>query len=207
LSRRALAGSATKSPKATTTKTPYWPAIQQWCTANDLPLIGYHYVTTNDPASQAQTWLANNGGPSAMLDWETNSGDLTNLTAVVNAFNTAGITIQLGYYPQWYWNQHGGGNLSDLANALASSAYPDGTGYASTIYANSDGDTGTGWAPYGNTTPAAWQYTDHANIASHTVDCNAYPGNDLTALFGAAPAIAPAPSIGELMRPPSARHE
>jgi Glycosyl hydrolases family 25 len=84
---------------------PYWPAIQQWCAANDLPLLGYHYVTTDDPASQAHTWLANNGGTEAMLDWETNSGYLTNLIAVVDAFNTAGINIQLGYYPQWYWNQ------------------------------------------------------------------------------------------------------
>ena len=119
-----------------------------------------------------------------MLDWETNSGDLANLIAVVDAFNTAGITVQLGYYPQWYWSQQGGGDLSDLANALVSSGYPDGTGYASTIYTNAGGHTGSGWAPYGNTTPAAWQFTDRADIAGITVDCNAYLGTDLTALFG-----------------------
>jgi hypothetical protein len=172
---------------------PYWPAIQQWCAANDLPLIGYHYVTTDDPAAQAHTWLANQGGTDAMLDWETNSGDLTNLIAVVDAFNTAGITIQLGYYPRWYWNQQGGGDLSDLANALVSSGYPDGNGYAWTIYTNSNGDTGTGWAPYGGTTPAAWQYTDRADVAGLNVDCNAYLGTDLTVLFGMTPAITPAP--------------
>lgn len=175
---------------------PYWPAIQQWCAADDLPLIGYHYVTADDPASQARTWLANNGGPSAMLDWELNGGDLTNLTAVVDAFNTAGITVQLGYYPQWYWNEMGGGDVSGLANALVSSGYPDGTGYASTIYASSGGDTGQGWAPYGNTIPAAWQYTDRADVAGFTVDCNAYLGADLTVLFGVTPAIAPVPVNG-----------
>jgi hypothetical protein len=116
---------------------PYWPAVQQWCEQNNLPLIGYHYVTTDDPASQVQTWRGNNGGMLAMLDWEDNSGDLSNLAAVVDAFKTAGVTVQLGYYAQWYWSQEGGGDLSGLANALVSSGYPDGSGYASTIYANS----------------------------------------------------------------------
>lgn len=69
---------------------PNWPAVQQWCRNNNLPVIGYHYVTTDDDAAQARTWTANNGGPVAMLDWEANGGDLANLTAVVDAFNTAG---------------------------------------------------------------------------------------------------------------------
>jgi Glycosyl hydrolases family 25 len=172
---------------------PYWPAVQQWCAVNNLPLIGYHYVTTDDPASQARTWLANHGGAEAMLDWETNSGNLTNLIAVVDAFNTAGITIQLGYYPQWYWNQQGGGDLSQLANNLVSSAYADGTGYAWTVYTNSGADIGSGWTPYGGATPAAWQYTDSAKIAGLNVDCNAYLGTDLTRLFGGTSTPGPEP--------------
>jgi hypothetical protein len=180
---------------------PYWLAIQQWCQQNNFPLIGYHYVTADDAASQASTWLGNDGGALAMLDWEQNGGDLTNLTAVVDAFNTAGITVQLGYYPRWYWSEQGGGDLSDLANALVSSAYPDGTGYASTIYLNSGGNAGQGWAPYGDATPAAWQFTNSADIAGVTVDCNAYLGTDLTVLFGLAPAIAPVPINGTPARP------
>jgi len=77
---------------------PYWPTVQHWCQQHDLPLIGYHYATTDDAASQARTWHGNNGGTLAMLDWEDNGGDLANLTAVVDAFNAAGITVQLGYY-------------------------------------------------------------------------------------------------------------
>jgi hypothetical protein len=165
---------------------PYWPTVQQWCGRNNLPLIGYHYVTTDDPASQARTWHGNNGGTQAMLDWEQNSGGVANLTAVVNAFNAAGVTVQLGYFPQWYWSNQGGGSLAGLANAVVSSAYPDGSGYASTIYANSGGNSGVGWAPYGGITPAAWQFTDHADIAGFRVDCNAYLGADITILFGAA---------------------
>lgn len=166
---------------------PYWPTVQQWCQRNNLPLIGYHYVTTDDPASQAQTWQGNYGGTLAMMDWEDNSGDVSNLTAVVDAFNAAGVIVQLGYYPQWYWSQQGGGDLSGLANALVSSAYPDGSGSASTIYADSGGDSGDGWVPYGGITPAAWQFTDSADIAGFTVDCNAYLGTNITTLFGAAP--------------------
>jgi len=169
---------------------PYWPTVQQWCQHNSFPVIGYHYVTSDNPASQAQTWLGNNGGALAMLDWEANGGDLANLTAVIDAFNAAGISVQLGYYPQWYWSGQGGGDLSGLANALVSSAYPGGSGYASTVYANSGGDSGAGWAPYGGATPAAWQFTDRALIAGHTVDCNAYRGTDITVLFGATPAPA-----------------
>jgi len=62
--------------------------------------------------------------------------------------------------------------------------YPDGGGFASTIYADSGGNTGPGWAPYGGATPAAWQFTNQALIARHTVDCNAYQGADLRILFG-----------------------
>jgi hypothetical protein len=186
---------------------PYWPAVQQWCEQNNFPLIGYHYVTTDDPASQVQTWRGNNGGMLAMLDWEDNSGDLSNLAAVVDAFKTAGVTVQLGYYPQWYWSQEGGGDLSGLANALVSSGYPDGSGYASTIYANSGGTSGEGWAPYGNATPAAWQFTSSASIAGFTVDCNAYLGTDITVLFATAPTLAPAPDSSseskQSSRPPT----
>jgi Glycosyl hydrolases family 25 len=165
---------------------PYWPPCQQWCQQNNLPCIGYHYVTTNDPSSQAQTWQANNGGSVAMFDWEANSGDMSNFWAVANAFNAVGVTVQIGYCPQWYWNQVSGGDFSSLP-ALVSSGYPDGGGYASVIYANSGGDSGEGWASYGNATPAAWQFTDSANIAGFSVDCNAYRGTDITALFGTTP--------------------
>lgn len=83
----------------------------------------------------------------------------------------------------WYWSQHGGGDLSQLANALVASGYPDGTGYAWNIYTNTGGDTGTGWTPYGGATPGAWQFTDRADVAGLTVDCNAYRGGNICGLF------------------------
>lgn len=172
---------------------PYWPPVKAWCDRHHLPLIGYHYVTTDDPGAQARTWVASHGGSVAMLDWEAGGGDLANLTAVVDAFNTAGVTVQLGYYPHWYWQQQGGGVLAGLATYLVSSGYPDGGGYASTIYADSGGNTGAGWAPYGGATPAAWQFTNQARIAGHAVDCNAYQGDNIRVLFGTTLTRTPTP--------------
>lgn len=167
---------------------PYWSACQQWCQQNNLPCLGYHYVTTDSPDAQAAQWNSNGGGHNAMLDFEANSGDMNNFWAVVNAFNNAGVNIQLVYLPNWYWGEIGQPDLSALpANQifLVSSNYPDGSGYASVVYENSGGDTGRGWAPYGGCTPSAWQFTDSANVAGINVDCNAYLGSDIRGLFGA----------------------
>jgi len=81
-----------------------------------------------------------------------------------------------------------------------SSGYPGGSGYASTIYANSSGNSGEGWAPYGGATPAAWQFTNSADIAGLTVDCNAYRGADITVLFGTAPTPDRSAKPGTLQR-------
>ncbi|MFI5781977.1 hypothetical protein [Nocardia sp. NPDC051570] len=60
--------------------------------------------------------------------------------------------------------QIGSADLSQVPG-LISSAYPDGTGYASQIYENAGGDSGTGWTSYGGATPVIWQFTDSANWA------------------------------------------
>ncbi|GAB5013870.1 hypothetical protein MAHJHV65_09730 [Mycobacterium avium subsp. hominissuis] len=155
---------------------PFWPVVLQACRDANLPVLGYHYVTTNNLGAQAQTYLAAGGLPNAMFDWEANGGDLANYYAVASAFNAAGVNVGVGYCPQWYWNEVGGGDLTE-AGALVASAYPDGNGYASVIYANAGGDNGPGWQPYGGVTPTCWQFTDRALIAGITVDCNAFKGS------------------------------
>ena len=155
---------------------PYWQPVKQWCDANDVMCWGYHYVTTDDPAAQAAMWNGNNGGPKAMFDFEANSGDMSNFWAVADGFNAAGVQVQEGYIPNWYYNQVGGGDLSQIP-FLISSAYPGGSGYAWDLYYNqAGGDNGEGWAPYGGATPKGWQFTDSALVAGLTVDCNAFRG-------------------------------
>ena len=173
---------------------PFWPVVLKACQAAGIPCLGYHYVTTNSPGSQAQTYQAAGGLPNAMFDWEANGGDLANYYAVANGFNTAGVNVGVGYCPQWYWSQVGGGDLTQ-AGALVSSAYPGASGYASQIYANGGGDTGSGWNAYGGVTPTCWQFTDRANIAGLSVDCNAFKGtpDQLAQLFTGAPVTQPQP--------------
>jgi hypothetical protein len=155
--------------------------------------LGYHYVTENDPASQAQTWLDAGGGSVCMFDWEANSGNLANYFAVAAAFNAAGVTVFVGYCPWWYWSEVGEGDLSSIPT-LISSAYPVGSegGAASTLYADCGGDEGEGWDAYGDADPTIWQFTDNASVGSFSgIDCNAYKGTDLAAAFGLSAAPTP----------------
>lgn len=174
---------------------PYWQTTLQACRAAGIPCIPYHYVTTDNPARQAQTFTANGGGNIAMLDFEANSGDINNFWAVVNAFNAAGIQVVLSYIPRWYWSEIGSPDLSKVPG-LISSAYPTtAEGYASTLYAEAGNE---GWQPYGGATPIFWQFTDAANIDGISVDCNAYQGtaDQLAALFnlGTQPVTQPSQS-------------
>jgi hypothetical protein len=173
---------------------PYWPIVLQWCQQNNVVCLGYHYVTQDDPASQVQTWLGNTGGSVVMADWEANGGDFSNYQAVAAAFEAAGVTVYVGYCPQWYWSEVGEGDLSGIPT-LISSGYPDGSGDARVVYAEAGGDSGEGWDSYGYAIPTIWQFTDSADIPPFTrIDCNAFKGADLAAAFGLA---APTPSPQE----------
>lgn len=200
LAPQGFAGMCHKVSEGTYYSDPYWRPCLQWCEQNGMPVIGYHYVTTNSPAAQAQRYLAAGGSKLAMLDWEANGGNVANLSSVVNAFNAAGVTVQLGYYPRWYWEGVGGGSLAGLANAVVSSSYPDGSGYASSIYNNSGGARGNGWNSYGNVTPTCWQFTDRANIAGYSVDCNAFAGDaaGLASLFSGGTVTNPTPTLSDV---------
>lgn len=182
-----FAGAVHKATQGSGFQDPYFATFRNYCENNDLSWLGYHYVTTDDPGAQAANWVANNGGPFAMLDVESGSGNMNTFWNVVNAFNAAGINVTQAYIPHWYWQQIGEPNLSLAENqiALVSSNYPAGNGYASQIFTDAGGDGGPGWASYGGDSPRAWQFTDTATIAGIDVDCNAYlgAGPNLDAFF------------------------
>lgn len=166
---------------------PYWPAVRDWCEANGMLLIGYHYVKQNGAEAEAANYAAHVGDPSipCMLDFEANSGNLANFWAVVDAFNARGIEIALSYIPHWYWDQIGRPDLTRVPGLVASS-YPGGDGYASNIYENGGGSNGNGWTPYGGVRPVVWQFTDKAVVAGIRVDANAFRGSldDFKKLLG-----------------------
>jgi lysozyme len=173
---------------------PYWPATLAACHEIDMLVIGYHYVTTNDPASQVSTFVGNHGGSVVMLDFEANSGDINNFWAVVNAFNAAGVQVVLSYVPAWYWQQIGEPDLSQVPGLISSSYYERGS-FGSVEYTDAGGDTGPGWNAYGNATPVIWQFTDGDIVDGYSVDGNAFKGtlDELTALLGGTVATPPTP--------------
>lgn len=176
-------------------KDPYWMTVRDWCRANNVPVIGYHYVTTNDAAQQAQKFVSNGGGSFAMLDFENNSGNIANFWNVVTAFNNAGVHISLSYIPHWYWQNIGSPSLSGVPGLVSSSYYKRGT-FGSVEYAAAGGDGGSGWNGYGGASPAIWQFSDAALIGGKSVDVNAFRGSidDLRRLLGGAPVPDPAPA-------------
>lgn len=172
---------------------PYWGVTKSACESADMPVIGYHYVTTNDPASQARTFVNNGGGSVAMLDFEANSGNIQNFWGVVNAFNEAGVQITLSYIPQWYWGQIGRPDLTGVPGLIASSYFERGT-YGSIEYQDAGGDNGPGWNPYGGVAPVIWQFSDAGVVNGMSVDVNAFKGTPdqlNTLLFGGPPVTGP----------------
>jgi lysozyme len=164
---------------------PTWPGFRAAATAAGIPIIGYHYaVASCPPGGQVAAFVRAGGGNRVMIDFEDTSGTITDYWALVNAFAAAGITVALSYIPQWYWSRIGSPDLSQVPG-LVSSAYPGGTGYASDIYTNGLGDTGTGWASYGAGRPVIWQFTDQASVAGYHLDADAFRGtsSDLVALL------------------------
>lgn len=155
---------------------PAWPAFRDGAGANGLTLVGYHYVTLDQPAAQAQNLIRHLGHSSIplMLDFEAGSGDLHNFWAVAGAITAAGGHIALSYIPRWYWRRIGSPDLSGVAGLVASD-YVGGTGYASALY---PGGQSSLWAGYGGAEPVILQFTDAALVAGYTVDADAYRGTD-----------------------------
>jgi hypothetical protein len=110
----------------------------------------------------------NNGAPLL------NIGDFWNL---VNALNSVGLNVALGYIPQFYFADIGRPDLSALASngiALISADFVDGSGYASVLY---PGNNAPGWSPYGGASPTIYQFTDQGIVAGNNeIDCDAYLG-------------------------------
>ena len=207
LKAQGFAGVCHKRSEGNYYRDPYCAPCETWCQQNHFPFIDYHYLTTDDPGSQAQNYLGAGGHTNTMFDDEANSGDINNFWACVNAFNGVGVNVQLAYLPNWYWRQIGSPDLSSFASngiLLVSSAYPDGAGFASVVYANGGGAHGEGWNAYGGAVPSAWQFTDNATISGISgVDCNAYEGADINVLFGTLQTPIPTPAPGPMPPPPT----
>ena len=153
---------------------PSWASFRDGANANDLVLVGYHYVTLDAATAQAENLVSALGdtGIPVMLDFEAGSGDLDNFWAVADAITAAGAHVALSYIPRWYWQEIGSPDLTGVPGLVASD-YVDGTGYASALYPGDDSDS---WTGYGGVDPVILQFTDAAEVAGQTVDADAYVG-------------------------------
>lgn len=174
---------------------PYGPIAQSWCGAHEMPFLGYHFATTDNPSAQAANWISAGGSINAMIDFEqVDDGNRATLApddfwSVVNAFNSAGVNVPLAYIPEWYADDIEMDLSALRANGigLISSAYP--LGYSGgdpvDMYRACDGGVGEGWAPYRGGLPIMWQFTSSAKVGSfNSIDINAFEGTDVTSLFG-----------------------
>lgn len=156
---------------------PDWTEYKAQADACGMPIIGYHYaIAACSPSAQAATFQRAGGGANTMIDFEANSGHIGDYWNLVAAFNAIDTHVSTSYLPQWYWQQIGCPDLSQVPGLIAS-AYPrSSAGYASVLYQQDGGDSGEGWTPYGNGNPVMWQFTDCALIDGTTVDANAFRG-------------------------------
>ncbi|ADG96574.1 glycoside hydrolase family 25 [Segniliparus rotundus DSM 44985] len=190
---------AAKVTEGTGFKDSYWPRNRDAARANDLILIGYHYVRDGDAEGQAANLAAHIGDTSVpvALDFESGSGGYANFQAVKSAVERRGMRVALSYIPRWYWQRIGSPDISD-APGLWASAYVNGTGYASVLY---PGDEWSGWQPYGGGEPKILQFSSSAHVAGKSVDVNAFRGarEELLSLLGATAPAQPTASLDQLV--------
>lgn len=171
-----------KVSEGSTFTDPTFSTIYEACIANDIICVGYHFVSTDDPAAQAQNFKNSLNGVSVpvMLDWE--QGTWAQYEAVWQAFVNIGLTPEWEYIPEWYWQENGSPNLA-MGTKLVASDWVNGTGFASAIY---PGAGWAGWNAYGGQTPVILQFTNQAQVAGMTLDADAFLGSlsDLQNLLG-----------------------
>jgi len=174
-------------------KDPFWSTTRDQCRDLGIICVGYHYLTTDDPHRQADTFVAHLGDKSvpAMLDLEMGAGDINNFWAVLRAIEDRGVRVRLSYIPHWYWERIGSPDISKVPGLIQSS-FIDGTGFASRLY---PGDSSHFWKGFGGRDVDLLQFTEHARVAGQVMDADAYRGTSeqLRALLGLAAPRVPAP--------------
>lgn len=177
---------------------PTWPAYRDAAKTAGLVLAGYHYVIDVNKVSadrQADLFVQSLSDKSipAMLDFESNSGNIDSYWAVKQAIEARGVRAPLAYIPRWYWASIGNPDISKVP-VLIQSTYVNGTGYASNLY---PGDNDPRWSGFGGKQVDLLQFTNQATIVGQPVDCNAFRGTiqELQNLLGAAPYTGPVPPI------------
>ncbi len=166
---------------------PSWPTLRDQSRAAGLITIGYHYVTTDPPELQAancRRWIGDPTIP-VMVDWEEGGGDFANALAVIVALRAVGLTVPLGYFPRWYWEEQGRPDLRPAGVRLISSRYPtNAPGCAPALFQRVPVHY---WNGYGGLVPSMLQFSSHATTQGIEIDADAYRGDRAGLLAALAP--------------------
>lgn len=171
--------------------TPTRPGARTWIAQGKkagLVCLAYHWlVPTNIPA-QAQVFAGalKRCGVPGVIDAEdiTKQGDLVLPTLTVGmirqfmaALRALGANVPFLYLPNWYWQRMGKPDLSGLPVLWASSYPTTRSAPASELFELVDPDR---WRAYGGNPVGVLQFAETAQVAGHTVDANAFPGDRIS---------------------------
>lgn len=161
---------AIKVTEGTTFVNSDWRRARDNATAHGTFAYGYHFLHHGNGAAQARAYRAQTTMPCAVdVERSADNPTVADLCDFTDELRNLGGRVHLAYLPHWYWQAIGSPDLGPVRHRnlfLWSSAY---TSYT-------DGDSGTGWQPYGGSSPAVWQYTDALHFNGHVVDFSAYRG-------------------------------
>jgi GH25 family lysozyme M1 (1,4-beta-N-acetylmuramidase) len=139
----------------------------------------YHFLHGGNGAAQARYFLQHAGDVSGMavaLDVEAEGADAATSRDWVAEFKrlTGGHPV-LGYFPRWYWQDHGKPDLS-FFDGLWQSSYVSGHGTAAELYAKVPSSW---WAAFGNEAVQLLQFSSSGDVpgVSGRCDVSAYRGS------------------------------
>ncbi len=179
-----------KASEGTGYTDPYYGHFKAEAARVGAVFFGYHFLHAGYGAAQADHCFAVTGpGINIMIDQEPTGSSNPSVQDAVDfavRYRQHGGLCTVDYLPKWYWGQIGSPALAPLRSSglhLVSSSY--------VTYS----DNGSGWQPYGGSTPEIWQYTDRQPYSGLLVDFNAYRGtvDQLKTLLGYTSVVTPPP--------------
>ena len=134
----------------------------------DFPFVAMHYVNAGATPEQQLENILNVVSPATalVLDVESGSGTVDDVTALYNLLIKAGYHIPFVYLPEWYWKEGmGSPDLSHLP-PLWASRYVSGSGRPQDLLGQVPISW---WAGYGNSNPILLQYTNSGVVPNQTL--------------------------------------
>ncbi|WP_339155343.1 glycoside hydrolase family 25 protein [Actinomadura luteofluorescens] len=139
----------------------------------------YHFLHGGNGAAQARYFLDKAGelsGVAVALDVEASGADAPTARAwVAEVKSRTGGHPVIGYFPRWYWEEHGRPDLG-FFDTIWESRYVSGSGSPTALYRKVPASF---WTPYGGEPISILQYSSSGSVPGITGHCdvNAFRGS------------------------------